>query len=51
MSEKDLANVDDLEIDALSDEDLEDVAGGADCSCTYTTGSCSSSEKEEVAQA
>lgn len=50
MSEKkeNLAQVDDLEVDPLTDEDLESVAGGAaDCSCTYTTGDCTAiSEKE-----
>ncbi len=48
MSEKDLANVDNLNIEPLTDDDLDAVAGGRgdDCSCTYTTGACSSSETE-----
>jgi|GEM_PF-6204122 len=38
MSKEDLANVDNLEVEALSDEELESVAGGgptevASCTC------------------
>ena len=37
--------VDDIEIEPLSDTDLESVAGGAlaDCSCSTTTGNCTGS--------
>lgn len=50
MSEKnreELANVEDVEIDALTDEDLEDVAGGLardaddDCTCAISSSNCS----------
>ena len=52
MSEKnrdELANVEDVEIDALTDEDLEDVAGGLreasddDCTCAISSSNCSNS--------
>lgn len=44
MSEKDLADVNDLKIDPLSDEDLDEVAGGASSCCCTTGGSnCSNS--------
>ena len=44
MSEQEkLADFDNLEVEPLSDQDLESVAGGsvADCSCTNTTSACS----------
>jgi len=42
------ANIDNLEVEPLTDEDLESVPGGADadaaaaldCSCTETGGNC-----------
>ena len=43
MSEKDLVEIDDLEVDALSDEDLESVAGGlaaGSCSCCQSDSGC-----------
>lgn len=49
--EKDLAQIDDLEIEALSDEDLEDVAGGGCEQNSCSTSDCSngSSEREIAA--
>jgi tRNA(Phe) wybutosine-synthesizing methylase Tyw3 len=36
-----LADIEDLDVEPLTDEDLESVAGGLDdCSCTYTGSSC-----------
>jgi hypothetical protein len=41
MSKEDLANVDNLEIEALGDEELDTVAGGgtdvASCTCCVAT--------------
>jgi hypothetical protein len=39
MEEKDLNNVDQIEVEPLSDEDLDSVAGGSGC----TSNSCSGS--------
>ena len=54
MSEKEkdqLADVEDLDVEPLTDDDLDSVAGGLqDCSCTYTTGSCTASASEEIAE-
>ena len=50
MSDKkkeNLADIDDLDVEPLTDDDLESVAGGLqDCSCTYTTGDCTSISEE-----
>ena len=55
MSEKDLMNVDNLEIEALSDEELESVAGGetdtttaASCSCCTATATNQGSEIKQM---
>lgn len=37
---KNPASIDDLEIEALSDEDLDAVAGGAEATSTVATCSC-----------
>lgn len=39
---KDLAEVENLEIEPLSDDDLESVAGGASCSCCPSQSYCTS---------
>ena len=54
MSEKEMNEIENLEIEPLSDDDLESVAGGAsdtsDCSCCEKKSWCTSgpSEIEEV---
>jgi hypothetical protein len=51
MSDKerdDLSTVDELNVEPLSDEDLDLASGG--CSCTNTTSACSATGKLDVAE-
>lgn len=52
MSDKELGQIDDLEIEALSDEELESVAGGLEavtdassCSCSCCVSGATKQEK------
>ena len=50
MSEKEMNEIENLEIEPLSDDDLESVAGGAsdtsDCSCCERKSYCTSFDEE-----
>ena len=52
MSDHDeMANIDDVEIDALTDDDLEDVAGGlAGCTCGGDSSNCSNAAEKPKEQ-
>ena len=47
MTDKNLADVENVEIDALSDEDLEDVAGGG-CTCSISSSGCSNKPNAQI---
>lgn len=41
-----LAELEDVEVEPLSDEDLDSVAGGEDCSCCWLLSGCTSSRSD-----